>query len=128
MTGREMSPVFLDALGLATPGLPNWQAAVSVLRGEQAFISAPLEKYKPAQLPANEARRATELVRMAFRVAEEVMGNAALNMQDCANVFASSGGDYPIVDQICRSLCVPERLVSQLSTQFGGGILEHCDR
>lgn len=117
-TGNQS--VYLEAVGLAAPGLPSWQASQAILAGEQDYTPAALERYKPSQLPPNEARRATELVRMAFRVCEDLMGHTRQAMADCANVFASSGGDYPIIDQICRSLTEPERLVSP--TQFHNSV------
>ena len=115
-----MLECYLTAIGLAAPGLSNWPASTAVLQGQAAYQPIPLEKYKPELLPANERRRATELVRMAFRVGEELMATSAIPMAECASVFASSGGDYPIIDQICRSLCEPERLVSP--TQFHNSV------
>lgn len=112
--------VYLNGVGLAAPGLLSWEASLPILAGQVAYEPIALEKYKPAQLPPNEARRATELVRMAFRVGEDLMRNTTVPMQDCASVFSSSGGDYPIIDQICRSLCEPERLVSP--TQFHNSV------
>lgn len=115
-----MLDCYLNAIGLAAPGLPGWPASAAVLQGQSAYEPSELEKYKPELLPANERRRATELVRMAFRVCEELMAASTIPMADCASVFASSGGDYPIIDQICRSLCEPERLVSP--TQFHNSV------
>lgn len=115
-----MLDCYLNTIGLAAPGLPGWQTSIPVLQGLASYQAAPLEKYKPELLPANERRRATELVRMAFRVCEEAMAASALPREECASVFASSGGDYPIVDQICRSLCDSERLVSP--TQFHNSV------
>ncbi len=110
-----MLDCYLNAIGLA-----GWPASAAVLQGQAAYEPTPLEKYKPELLPANERRRATELVRMAFRVGEELMSATTIPMADCASVFASSGGDYPIIDQICRSLCESERLVSP--TQFHNSV------
>lgn len=115
-----MLTCYLNAIGVAAPGLPNWQQSRAVLQGAAPYEPAALEKYKPELLPANERRRATELVRMAFRVGEDLMAASNIPMADCASVFASSGGDYPIIDQICRSLCEPERLVSP--TQFHNSV------
>jgi hypothetical protein len=112
--------VYLNAVGLAAPGLLDWSSSQSVLTGQAPYEFVALEKYKPTQLPPNEARRATELVRMAFRVGEDLMRNTSFPMQECASVFSSSGGDYPIIDQICQSLCEPERLVSP--TQFHNSV------
>jgi hypothetical protein len=112
--------VFVEAIGLAAPGLNSWQESLSVLRGEQVYTAHELERYKPEQLPANERRRATDLVRMAFRVCEDLLQQRPIDIRQCAAVFASSGGDYPIIDQICKALCEPERLVSP--TQFHNSV------
>ena len=88
--------VFVDAIGLAAPGLNGWQESLPVLRGEQTYEAHELERYKPEQLPANERRRATDLVRMAFRVCEDLLRQRPIDIRRCAAVFASSGGDYPI--------------------------------
>lgn len=112
--------VYVDAVSVVAPGLQGWQKSRPVLAGNEAYEHSELEKYKPMQLPPNEARRATELVRMAFRVAEDLMANCTADLSQCFNVFATSGGDYPIIDQICRALCEPERLVSP--TQFHNSV------
>lgn len=112
--------IWIDAVSVVAPGLNGWGASVPVLSAQQPYIAVELERYKPTKLPANEARRATELVRMAFRVAEDLTANTAFDLSQCFNVFASSGGDYPIIDQICRALCEPERLVSP--TQFHNSV------
>lgn len=115
-----MAQVYLNAVGLAAPGLPNWQASQAVLASAASYEPIPLEKYKPTQLPPNEARRATELVRLAFRVCEDLIQHTKTPASQCASVFSSSGGDYPIIDSICRSLCEPERQVSP--TQFHNSV------
>ena len=112
--------VYIEAVGLAAPGLNGWQGSLPILRGEQAYQAFALERYKPEQLPANERRRATDLVRMAFRVCEDLLRDSPADVRQCAAVFASSGGDYPIIDQICKALCEPERLVSP--TQFHNSV------
>lgn len=112
--------VFVDAVGLAAPGLNSWEESLPILRGEQIYAARELERYKPEQLPANERRRATDLVRMAFRVCEDLLLKNPVDIRRCAAVFASSGGDYPIIDQICKALCEPERQVSP--TQFHNSV------
>jgi hypothetical protein len=115
-----MLTVCIESVGIASPGLPDWEQAKPVLRGDTPWTPIPLEKYKPELLPANEKRRATELVRMAFRVCEQVVAGTTIAPSSWASVFASSGGDYPIIDQISRSLCEDERLVSP--TQFHNSV------
>jgi Beta-ketoacyl synthase, N-terminal domain len=115
-----MLSCYISAVSVATPGLTNWKDGLDVLAGSRPFVSSPLDKYRPTLLPANECRRATELVRMVFRVCEDLKLPSGLSFAECAGVFASSGGDYPIIDQICRSLCTDERLVSP--TQFHNSV------
>lgn len=115
-----MITLYLDAIGLAAPGMPSWQEAQAVLAGEQTWHPQPLDRYKPARLPRNEARRATELVRLAFRVCEDLASQTATDLSLCSTVFTSSGGDYPVVDHICRALNEPGRPVSP--TQFHNSV------
>lgn len=99
-----MITFYIDAVGLAGPGLKSWSEGKPVLRGETPYRFGPLERYRPALLPANERRRASTLVRMVFRVCEEIFGEDPAAAQALPSVFASSGGDYYIVDRICRVL------------------------
>lgn len=116
-----MLKVYIEAIGLSAPGMNSWADAQPLFRDAAApYEATPLEKYKPERLPANERRRATDLVRLAFRVCEDATAQSQIPAADCATVFASSGGDYPIVDQICRSLTESEKLVSP--TQFHNSV------
>lgn len=104
--------VFLESVGLYGPGLEGWSQGCRVLTGEEAYHYQPLNKYKPQLLPANERRRATGLVRIAFGAGEDAIAGREEDARQLAAVFASSGGDYQVVDQICRALTLPERAVS----------------
>lgn len=103
-----MHPIYLQHIELLTPGMHGWNDARPFLCG-QAF-SAPSETngtYKPQLLPPNERRRATRLTRLAFALGELFVANAAAhNAQHWQSVFASSGGDYPIIDAICKDLAL----------------------
>lgn len=115
-----MITVYVNAVGLAAPGLEGWAKGRQVLAGEQAFLPQPLERYKPQLLPPNERRRATEVVRLAFYACEDAIDSSDLEPATLAGVFASSAGDIPIVDQICRALRLPVRAVSP--TQFHNSV------
>ena len=115
-----MIKVYVNAVGLAAPGLEGWAKGRRVLTGELPYLPQPLERYKPRLLPANERRRATEVVRLAFRACEDAIDSSHLDPDSLAGVFASSGGDYPIIDQICRALRQPQRAVSP--TQFHNSV------
>ena len=115
-----MVEFFISGVAISTPGLSNWQEATQVLTQKVDFTPTPLEKYKPLLLPANERRRATQMTRLCFKVAEEVTETVAQERKNLATVFASSGGDYQVVDQICRSLRETDRMVSP--TQFHNSV------
>lgn len=114
--------IWINAVGLVARGLEGWQQSQPVLRAEQEHTPQELGKYSPTLLPANERRRATQMVRMAFRACEDMVANCHDESApgDWAAVFASSGGDFPIVDQICTTLSQPVRQVSP--TQFHNSV------
>lgn len=115
-----MIKVYIKAIGLVAPGLEGWVKGRQVLMGELPYLPQPLDRYKPRLLPPNERRRATEVVRLAFRACEDAIDSCTLDPGSLAGVFASSGGDYPIIDQICRALRQPQRAVSP--TQFHNSV------
>jgi hypothetical protein len=107
-----LNPVFIEAVGLAAPGLPAWGEACATLRGESAFVLAPLSPHTPAILPLNERRRATPAIKLAFRAAEDAMQGTSLPAASLATVFASSDADLAIIHRICLALTATPRLVS----------------
>jgi hypothetical protein len=115
-----MTRVYLEAIGVFAAGLQGWAAASEVLAGERSYSPEPLPKYKPAHLPPNERRRATALVRLAFGACEDAVGGRLEDAAGLASVFAASGGDYGINDQICRALAGQGRVVSP--TQFHNSV------
>jgi len=115
-----MITIYVNAVGLSAPGLDGWGRACSVLAGELPYHPRALDRYQPRRLPSNERRRATEVVRLAFRACEDAVESSALDPSALAGVFASSGGDYFIVDKICRALRQPLRAVSP--TQFHNSV------
>ncbi|MEE8059380.1 MAG: beta-ketoacyl synthase chain length factor [Pseudomonadales bacterium] len=112
--------VFIDAVAVAAPGIKSWDDALPVLKGEQPYQAEPLDRYKPMLLPSNERRRATELIRLAFRICEDAVKGYEYKLENLASVFATSCGDFHIIDQVCRTLCQPERMVSP--TQFHNSV------
>lgn len=107
-----MEPIYVDAVGLAAPGLPGWAASVPTLAGRQAWAAQELAAYAPERLPPNERRRATATVRLAFRTAEDALAGGAHDAAQLATVFASSDGDLDVVHRINTALAQPARLVS----------------
>ena len=105
---------YLSAPALITPGIEDWATAVASLKGEREYQSSDLEKYKPNLLPPNERRRATAMIRLAFHAGEQTLAQSSYNAEQLASVFASSGGDDDIVDQICMTLLQADRPVSPI--------------
>jgi hypothetical protein len=107
-----MTPVYLESVGFAAPGLPSWQAARAVLRGDAAYLPAPLAPHAPALLPVNERRRATPAVRLAFQAAEDAVQAGSVQPANLATVFASSDADLAIIHRISSALAQTPRLIS----------------
>jgi hypothetical protein len=107
-----IAPLYLHAVGLAAPGLPDWARGRAVLAGAQAW--APLEEpvYAPQLLPPNERRRAPPGVRQAFRAGEDARAGCPRDFATLAAVFASSDSDLTVMDRINTALAEPVRAVS----------------
>ncbi len=104
--------LYLDAIGVAMPGLDGWPATAAVLRGESPWIAAAMPPHAPDLLPPNERRRATAAVRLAFKVAEQAMATSRLPAAEIASVFASSDADTDVIHRICTALVRDGRAVS----------------
>jgi hypothetical protein len=102
--------LYLQAVGTAGPGMPDWPTAAAILRGEQAYEPTVLPPYRPNLLPPNERRRASRAVCAAFQVAEQAVQGC--DASQLATVFSSADGDEYITERICRALDTPERMLS----------------
>jgi hypothetical protein len=107
-----VTPVFIEAVGLAAPGLPSWAAGSAALRGGHPYLFEPLPPHSPAMLPPNERRRATPAIRLAFQAAEDAMAASTLPAASLATVFASSDADLAIIHRICVALAGTPRFIS----------------
>lgn len=107
-----MTGIYIDAVGLAAPGLPSWLEGRATLRGEHSFHFAPLPPHTPTMLPHNERRRATPTIRLAFQAAEDAMKMSATPAASLATVFASSDADLSIIHRISTALTATPRFIS----------------
>lgn len=105
-----MSTLYVHAVGLAAPGLPNWAEAQPVLSGAQAYVHSELPLYQPQLLPPNERRRATPAVRQAFRAAEDAVQGRDPSV--LGSVFSGSDADMGILHRVCLALLEPKPMVS----------------
>jgi hypothetical protein len=102
-------------VGLIAPGLPSWEEALPVLRGERAFVFAPAVVPPPQRLPAAERRRAGAAVKVALNVADAACSAADRDPATLPSVFTSSSGDGANCHALCETLAHPpgpDRLVS----------------
>lgn len=99
-----MKQLFLQAVGIAAPGLADWSAAAAVLRGEADYHDAPLTLTAPELLPPAERRRSSDSVRLALRVAAEALPQEQTRALQPAAVFSSAYGDPVITHKLCELL------------------------
>lgn len=107
-----IAPLYLRAIGLAAPGLPDWARGREVLAGAQPWAAQEEAPYAPQLLPPNERRRAPPGVRYAFRAGEDARANSGIDFSTLAAVFASSDSDLTVMDRINTVLAEPVRAVS----------------
>jgi Beta-ketoacyl synthase, N-terminal domain len=111
MSARSTA-VWIEAVGIAAPGLPSWEAARDVLTGATAYVPNELPPHAPQLLPPNERRRATPTVRIAFQASEDAVRGTSIEPSELATVFASSDADLNIIHRISTALAQSPRLIS----------------
>jgi len=104
--------VWVQGIGLLGPGLASWTSAQDVLRGVQAYASAPAVLPSPARLPPAERRRAGAAVKLALAVADEAVAQAQVDPGTLATVFTSSSGEGINCHALCETLALPAPMVS----------------
>ncbi len=101
---------WINGVGLIAPGLPDWPSARAVLRGEQAWVSAPSVLPAPALLPPAERRRASRVIKLALGIGLEAA--AGDDVARLATVFTASGSDGHNCHAICEQLATDDRHIS----------------
>ena len=101
-----MSPLtaHIDGVALWAPTLPGWRSARAVLRGEAAPADPPHPIPLPAQLPRAERRRAPQTAALSLAAADEAIQACGHDPASLLAVFASTHGDLPVIDHLCRTL------------------------
>lgn len=99
-------------IGLVAPGLPDWDSAGAVLRGEQQYVAEAIGKLAPQRLTAAERRRATGVTKLAITAAGQAMGEDSAAAVPA--VFASSEGDLTTTDALCRTMTADEPWASPM--------------
>jgi hypothetical protein len=104
--------VGIQGIGLLAAGLEGWRAGCTVLAGTEPFAPVAVPDPEAALLPPNERRRSSDCVRWAVHVAQEAIVQSGLDPREVPTVFASSGGEMGVLDMLCRTLALPDRLIS----------------
>jgi Beta-ketoacyl synthase, N-terminal domain len=109
-----MMRFYVEGIGLCGPGFYGWTASLPVLAGAQAYVPAPTSVPPGTLLPANERRRAAQIVKIALAVGAEAFAASNRDPTETASVFASSGGDGDTIHEILNVLASPERELSPI--------------
>lgn len=96
--------LFVNAIGLLGPGMPDWNSSLRFLKGEDDLSLDPVIFPKPSLLPPNEARRTTRLIKLVLNVCEQLCSQTDAIYLKVPTIFSSPGIDYDILDTICRTL------------------------
>ena len=104
--------VGIQGIGLLAAGLEGWRAGRAVLDGTVPFAPIAVPDPEAALLPPNERRRSSDCVRWAVHVAQEAIVQSGLDPREAPTVFASSGGEMGALDALCRTLAMPDRVIS----------------
>lgn len=115
MTRPAVHELWIEAVALWTPALPDFAAARTAWRGNAPATSdspTPAPRPAPTLLAANERRRAPDGVLMALQVAEAAAAASGRDRRTLPTVFASAHGDLPITDALCRTLAADPTLLS----------------
>lgn len=108
-----MMTLFIDGIGIFSPGMPDWPSAQPMLRdGTLARDVTCLPPPASLLLPATERRRAGASVNLALEIAAQACRHANIDPAHLTTVFASSSGDTQVLNDICETLASPERELS----------------
>lgn len=99
---------YVLSIAILGPGLPNWNATQSILRGEQRYQRAGFDIPAITWLPSAERRRAGKMIRLALTVGDAAVQAAAIDARELATVFTSSSGDGDNCDAIFTTLAQTE--------------------
>lgn len=96
--------VHIEGIGWCSPGLADWSAARAALREGAVLERVGAARSTPALLPANERRRAPEIVQLACDIAGQACAMSGRNPADLPCVFATMHGDLAITENLCVTL------------------------
>lgn len=104
--------ISINGIGCWGEGLHGWEETKAILQGQAQHDRTSLKLPPPESLPANERRRASQVIRLAILCAEEACQQAGCQAGELPAIFASSNGDGYIINRILNSLASPTGAVS----------------
>lgn len=105
--------VYIEGIAVLGPGMPDWESARELLRGDvQGFVPAPVKLPAPELLPASERRRAGDAIKLSMAVGLAAVRDAEVDAAQLINVFSSTGGDCENCHSILETLASGDRLIS----------------
>ena len=104
--------IFVESVAILAPGLAGWAASRAVLAGEKNYRSEAFVAPVAELLPAVERRRTGTTVKLALAAGHEALCGAGRPADSVATVFASSGNDGEVINDICLTWAGPDRQVS----------------
>lgn len=106
----------LHAAGVLAPGLASLADLRAACRSGQAPPPAPLVLPAPAQLPANERRRASPVARLALACIEQALQASPFPADTLRSVFATDEGTGEVCQQMLEALVTTRQLSPLLFT------------
>lgn len=94
----------LYAVGVLAPGISSLAQLHALSRGGPAPAHTALELPSPQALPANERRRASQVVRLCLACAEQALQSSPFPVDTLRMVFASDEGTGEVSQQLLETL------------------------
>ena len=104
--------VWVESAGIMGPGLPGWGDSRAVLAGDSPYAGGELVLPKLELLPPVERRRTGMLVKLAIAAGQDALPQSRPAIDFLPTVFAASGGDGDVINEICTTLAGTDRQVS----------------
>jgi hypothetical protein len=100
----------LYAAGVLAPGVLCLQDLLALRRGGHAQRADDLQLPSPQALPANERRRASQVVRLTLACAEQALAGSPFEVDQMRLVFASDEGTGEVCQQMLEALAAGREL------------------
>ncbi len=100
----------LCSVGVLAPGVSSLAELLTLFRTGQSGVSEPLVLPNPTVLPANERRRASQVVRLVLACAEQAMLTSPYPADRLRCVFASDEGTGEVCQQMLETLATTRQV------------------